>query len=157
MHPPKIQSLQHVSGGLVKFQAIMKDWINVGGETTDQELKNDLMEVLPAEIREALMWRAHNSPESFQGFVNHVRATAEDILFLRGQTSLPTNAVMADPQLQAKPNDPEDDESYDDAIAAINQRFKGRGKGNRKGREGNGERPPREDKCGNCGGRPPYG
>ena len=42
-NPPKIQSLQHVSGGLVKFQATMKDWINVSGQISGHELKNDLM------------------------------------------------------------------------------------------------------------------
>ena len=38
-NPPKIPSLQHVSGGLADFQAIMKDWINVGGQITEHELK----------------------------------------------------------------------------------------------------------------------
>ena len=90
--------------------------------------------------------------ESFQGFVNHVRATAEDILFLRGQTSVPTNAVI-DPE-QGGRGEPGDDETYEDAVYALNQRFKGKGGGKGGGRKGPEpeRRAPREDKCGNCGG-----
>ena len=128
----------------------MRDWIQVGGQISEQELKNDLLMTLPMEIRESLMWRVQSDDVTFPAFVTHVRATAEDILFIRGQSSLPARTVD---EQYAEPEAPQKDESYEEAIAAVNARWKGKGgrKGDSKGDRG-GKGGDREAKCGNCGG-----
>ena len=64
-NPPRINKLEDVASGIVKYQNLIKEYRSVGGEPpNDFEQKQDLLDALPQEIRENLMWRAHNRAES---------------------------------------------------------------------------------------------
>ncbi len=146
--PPQIAKLEDIDAGIVRFEGIMKDYRAAGGVPPEgAELKNDLLETLPHEIREQLMWRATEvDHETFGQFAGHVRNTANSILFHRGKTTSSLNSV-------AEPG-PTEEESYEDAIMAVNKKFNRSGGGpgpRRPPAPGGGDRPPRALKCLNCG------
>jgi hypothetical protein len=153
-NPPAIKSLEDVSTGITRFEQIMKAYKDAGGvPPTGQELKNDFMDTLPEAFREQLFHRFTTVPdESFSNFVEHVRITAQSILFHKGKFSVPVNAVAA-PQEEYGPEYPPCG-SYDEEVLALNRRFgKGGGKGGGKGDRGSkgGGKGDRPLKCTNCG------
>jgi len=87
-NPPMIKSLEEVTTGITRFEGIMKAYKGVGGlPPTGQELKNDFMDILPGLFREQLFHRFTTVDESFSSFVDHVRSTAQSILFHQGKYS----------------------------------------------------------------------
>ena len=145
--PPQIAKLEDIDAGIVRFEGIMKDYRTAGGTPPEgAELKNDLLETLPHEIREQLMWRATEVHETFGQFVVHVRNTANSILFHRGKTTSSLNSVVESAGTE--------EENYEDAIMAVNRRFNRNGGGaapRRQQTSGGDDRPPRALKCLNCG------
>ena len=55
-------------------------------------MKNDLLDTLPQEIRENLMWRT-SADEPFTAYRDHVRSAADDVLYHRGRLNSPINNV----------------------------------------------------------------
>ncbi len=153
-NPPQIAKIEDIDQGIVRFEAIMKDYKTAGGSPPEgAELKNDLLETLPMEIREGLMWRATELHETFGQFTMHVRNTANAILFHRGKAhSSPYNVGES----TESPGGAE--ETYEEAMMALNRRFNrnGNGGGTRPGGQPpanpGGPRAPRPPRCVNCGG-----
>ena len=158
-NPPQIRRLEDVVTGITKFDNILKDYVAAGGNAPkDLELKDDLLNSLPQEIRENLLWRAVG-PEDYQAFKNHVRSTTTSVLYHRGKLDGGINSVDKAP----KPPGPTGEggpevpgESWEERVlAVIHKTFKGKGKGKGKGKDGDGAgkggavRDPW--KCNNCG------
>ncbi len=145
-NPRAIAKIEDVNIGITQFDNLMKEYKLAGGELpSDADLKNDLLDSLPQEIREGLLWRSVED-EDFNAFKNHVRTTANTVLYHRGKVASSLNNV-------AEPTDVEE-ETYEDAILAVNKRFSrnGGGAGPRKPpATGGGDQPPRALKCLNCG------
>ncbi len=150
-NPPQIPKMEDIDQGIVKFEAIMKDYKSAGGHPPEgAELKNDLLETLPMEIREGLMWRATEVHETFGQFTAHVRNTANAILFHRGKATSSLNNVGEAVRRQNGA-----DETYEDAIMAVNRKFNrtgGAGGGGRPGGAPRGADDRRGPQCVNCGG-----
>ncbi len=129
-NPPAITKLEDVAMGITRFENLMKDYKAAGGQLPDEpELKEDLVNTLPQEIRENLLWRASRD-EKFSDFKNHIRTTANSMLYHRGKVH-PINAI--DAQVNEEPGGEYDDEYADElqqAIGAVMRKYgKGKGKG----------------------------
>ena len=162
-NPPKIAKLENVSAGITKFDNIMKEYEACGGDLpSSYDLKQDLLDTLPQEVREQLLWRVAG-PESFVQFKNHVRSTASSILFHRGK--LPSPLCNVD---HGHAKDEQGDEEFDEALnaecrEAINAVMRRYGKGKGKGPKGawlntfnprplkGGGKGKGDVKCANCG------
>ena len=102
-NPPQITRLEDVDHGLIRFENLHKEYAGIVGDRAphDDEKRTDLLECLPAEIREQLLWRSTVEGEDFQDFQNHVRAATNSILYHRGKIASPINAVDS-PETNAK-------------------------------------------------------
>ncbi len=94
-NPPHIAKLEDVDKGLIRFENLHREYADIVGDRAphDDEKRTDLLECLPAEIREQLLLRSTVKGESFQDFQNHVRVTTNAILYHRGKIASPINAV----------------------------------------------------------------
>ena len=83
--PEEIRSLEGAPSGVDKFDTAIKRLVEAGGtKPTDSELKQDLLEILPREFRESLMWLADH-PDSYQHFREHVLTKTAEVLDNRGK------------------------------------------------------------------------
>ena len=83
--PEEIRSLEGVPSGVDKFDTAIKRLVEAGGtKPTDGELKQDLLEILPRDFRESLMWLA-DRPDGYQHFREHVLTKAAEVLDNRGK------------------------------------------------------------------------
>ncbi len=58
-NPPAIRKLEDVTKGIMVFENTIREYEAVGGTApSESEQKQDLLETLPLEIRENLLWRA---------------------------------------------------------------------------------------------------
>ena len=96
-HPPKIHKLEDVAGAMLRYQHLLKEYKAVDGILpSEHEQTSDLLDSLPQELRENLLWRATNFPnEKLSDFQAHIRATVNEILFHRGKVPIPVNAINA--------------------------------------------------------------
>ena len=110
LHTRPIKSLEAIEEGVAVFENTMTEYARAGGrESTDAELKSDLLRILCWEIREMLLWHSTDVGVSFQRFRDTVVAQTAAVLMNRG-SSRAVHAV----------NDaPEEEESYRDAIFRI--------------------------------------
>ena len=164
LHMKPISSLDKVEEGVAEWENTMNEYILAGGTPyQDSELKADLLAVLPAELRESLLWQSTKAEVSFASFRDHVITQSSKILMNRRK--LPVHVVDNN-------DDSDSDEAFDfqnissveDMIAALQRlqrrnggRFPPRGgardggrdqqRGGGAGRERD-ERAPR--KCPNC-------
>ena len=155
-NPESIRRLEDVSNGITKFETTLNEYKLAGGSTpNNDDLKSDLLDTLPQEIREQLLWHSTNPEISFEKFKSHIRNMANQILFHRGKTQ-PINGLD-----HRKGDYPETGEDYGDefgeAIGAVMRRFgKGYGKGKGLGKggrdKGGGKGNDWKLKCANCGG-----
>ena len=77
----------------------IKRLVEAGGtRPTDGELKQDLLEILPRDFRESLMWLADRA-DSYQHFREHVLTKAAEVLDNRGR--LGVVGSVEDPLQQA--------------------------------------------------------
>ena len=164
-NPPKINKLEDVNAGMIKYRNILREYAAVEGKIPDEsEQKCDLLESLPLEIRENLMWRAHNMKgETYTEFQNHVQATVNEILFHRGRLPSPINAVEGPTRDDVQQNESmkaiEKINDLENMIGAMMKRMGYRPNANGGGGSGAqprspGPRRPNEDrppKCANCG------
>ncbi len=93
--PPPIKKLEEVTVGIMRFENVIADYVAAGGTApTQQEMKSDLLDSLPLEIRENLLWKSTEANEPFTSFVNFVNQTVHHVLYHRGQYSkLPVSSV----------------------------------------------------------------
>ena len=96
-NPEPIRRLEDVSVGIMKFENVISDYIAAGGSPPKpQEMKSDLLDALPLEVRVNLLWKSTNEEESFSSFINFVNQNVHHILDHRGKYSqLPISAVEA--------------------------------------------------------------
>ena len=95
-NPESIRKLEDVSNGITKFETTLNEYKLAGGSApSDDDLKSDLLDTLPQEIREQLLWHSTNPEISFDKFKSHIRNMADQILFHRGKLQ-PVNALEDD-------------------------------------------------------------
>ena len=85
IHTRPIKTLEAVEEGVAQFENLMQEYVKAGGpESSDAELKSDLLRILPREIRELLLWYSTNVGVSFQNFRDTVVAQTAQVLMNRG-------------------------------------------------------------------------
>ncbi len=155
-----IKSLEQVTVGIAEFENKIREYVEVGGrQPSSDEMKTDLLAILPEPLRTDLLWRA-SDPGEFSTFRDFVLGQTAKVLLNRKK--LPVHAV------NTEDNDENDFDinninSVQDFIAFF-KRFNGNmhngnNGGNRSGGGGAGgddkrraDAPPRAVKCPNCGG-----
>ena len=66
LHARPIKSLEAIQEGVAVFQNTMTEYARAGGhESTDAELKSDLLRILFLKIREMLLWHSTEVGVSF--------------------------------------------------------------------------------------------
>ncbi len=91
LHMRPIKSIEMVEQGIAEFENTMAEYFQVGGtRPKDPEMKADLLAILPAELRETLLWRATDDGP-FVAFRDMVVSQAGKILMNRQK--LPVHAV----------------------------------------------------------------
>ena len=83
LHTKPIRSLEAVEMGVAEFENTMAEYHRAGGtRSSDQEMKDDLLHILPAELRDALVWNSRDSG-SFHTFRDMVTTQAAKVLMNR--------------------------------------------------------------------------
>ena len=83
--PEAISRLEGVHAGIVRFDTAIKKLHEAGGTVpSQQELKQDLLDILPSELRESLLWRAE-MPGGYPAFREHVVTKAAEVMDIRGK------------------------------------------------------------------------
>ena len=112
-----INKVEDVHAGITKFENNIREYVMAGGERpNEKEMKNDLMDALPQELRENLMWRLPVD-EPFVSFRDHVRTAANTVLYHRGKIGHSVNNVDRDSGLNA--NDGNTKSQIEDMVGAI--------------------------------------
>ena len=153
-----IKSIEHITVGVAEFENKFNEYEEAGGQRPhDDELKADLLAILPDGIRNELLWKS-SQPGSFEDFRDMILQQTNKILL--NKRRLPVHQVIDDEPLEEPGTlDLSQCTNVEDIIAAVNnyQRRTGR-QGTRQGpRPGGGApaRPPQTDRaprCANCGG-----
>ena len=87
LHTRLIKSLEAIEEGVAVFENAMAEYACAGGrESTDAELKSDLLRILLREIRETLLWHSTDVGVSFQRFRDTVVAQTAAVLMNRGSS-----------------------------------------------------------------------
>ncbi len=157
IHLKPIASLEKVEEGVAEFENVLNEYVQVGGTPiSNDEKKSDLLAVLPAELRETLLWRATDAG-SFEDFRDMVLTQCGKILMNRKKL----HVHNVDHEKQQDEAD-EDEEGFPDLstpegiIAAISRLHRNGGKFQRRSSGGSGAaggtraEPPRARKCANC-------
>ena len=77
-----IPPLERIEEGIAEFEHAVNEYEDAGGEAYDLAMKkNDLLQVLPGELSELLLWMATDKGQSFQEFKDHVITMSGRILF----------------------------------------------------------------------------
>ena len=119
---PNITKLEDVDVGILRFEGIMRDFANAGGAVpSNDEMKEDLLDTLPKEIRKELLLRATTVKESFQEFASHVKTSVSQILFHEGKLSSSLN--LADEQSAQGAGS---ENSYEEEMLAMEKKHPGR-------------------------------
>ncbi len=73
MHLRPIKSLENVALGIAEFENKIAEYVEAGGRPLEpDEMKADLLAILPESLRENLLWRA-TDPGDFSKFKNMVQ------------------------------------------------------------------------------------
>ena len=89
---PPIKSLDGIAAGAVKYEKLVREYVSTGGDKPSESImKNELLDMLPSEMREHLLWHATSPTFSYPAFRNHVVTQAASILGHRGR--LPVHQV----------------------------------------------------------------
>ena len=154
-NPVNIVKLEDVNNGILKFENNIREYVAAGGERpNDREMKSDLLDTMPQEVRENLMWRLPEE-EPFAKFKNHVAATANNILYHRGKITWPINAVGTAHEV-CVPGPAGDINRMEEVIGAVMKKMGFRRDGQQGQRTPPATRPPpststRAARCVNCG------
>ena len=93
--PQHISKIADVNSGITRFENAIAEYIDAGGERpSDQEMKSDLLNVLPGEVSVHVMWQVTDPTQSYHMFSNHIRSQANSIVYHQGRRrGAPTNLV----------------------------------------------------------------
>jgi len=167
-----ISGLDKMEEGIADFEHAIKEYEDSGGEKYDPAMKkNDLLQVLPGELSELMLWMATDQGKNFQEFKEHIIVMSGKILFNKRKS--PLHSVAPGEQASAAAVPQQDDGGDAELMAALNTAdpeemlqavMKWKGKFNRGGGGGGGARRPRDDRraapkvgdrpqrrCPNCG------
>ncbi len=93
-NPPAINKLEDVESGITAYDNLIREYIACDGTApTPTEKKTDLLDMLPLEIRENLLWRATDPNKSYEEFRDHIKGKANHVLYHRGKSRSQVNAV----------------------------------------------------------------
>jgi hypothetical protein len=85
--PEPIKRLEDVPAGIDKFDSMIQKLVEAGGTCpSPQEMKQDLLEILPQDFRESLLWFAER-PDGYASFREHVLTKSAEVLDNRGKFS----------------------------------------------------------------------
>ena len=151
-HTKKIKNLEQVPIGIAKYELKIKDWHDIGGTPyTEEEMKSDLVKILPERLQTDLLWRA-SDPGPYSRFRDMIKTQAARTLL--NQQRLPTHLLQRD-QLQEPSAGPSSDGAQPqptqngDKIAELEELLAVMKRRNGPGGDSR-NRGPR--KCANCGG-----
>ncbi len=84
LHTKPIKDLESVATGIAEFEEKIREYREAGGTgfVSDAEMKSDFLAILPARLREDLLWHA-SDPGDFLAFRDMVTTQAARILFNR--------------------------------------------------------------------------
>ncbi len=84
IHTKPIKDLESVPVGIAEFEAKIKEYSDAGGKgfNSNDEMKSDLLAILPYKLREDLLWSAQD-PRDYQQFRDMVISQAAKTLFNR--------------------------------------------------------------------------
>ncbi len=173
LHLKPITSLDKVEEGVAEFENVMNEYVKAGGTAPgNEEMKSDLLAVLPTDLREALLWKASDEGP-FYKFRDMVLTQAAKILMNRrrlpihavdiGEISTMEGLIAAFNRLNRNDDDDESDigeiSTVEGLIAAFNRLNRnGRAGGGGGGVKGTikqapraGDPPRRPRRCANCG------
>jgi len=85
-NPESIRDLQNIGLGIENFVKNITEFRAAGGRGPDEEeMKSDLLNLLPLDLQEALMWHADDKSVSFEKYRAHIQTTANKVLKLRSK------------------------------------------------------------------------
>ena len=134
---PKCTGLEQVSEHISRMERNIRDYVAIAGierQPSPHDMKQDLLDSLPQEIREQLQWRITHT-ESYTAFRNFVKSTSYAILQQRGKIKSNINMVSPAPMLstvssgQELPVQNHQDEFSQEEIFAFMRRAMGGGSG----------------------------
>ena len=92
--PKPITKIDDVNNGITCFENAIAEYIDAGGERpSDQEMKSDLLDVLPGEVSVHVMWQVTDPTQSYHAFSNHIRSQANSIVYHQGRRRGAANLV----------------------------------------------------------------
>ena len=151
LHLKPIKNLESVALGIAEFENKITEYVEAGGrKPDDKEMKDDLLALLPGDLRENLLWHA-TDPGDFATFRNMVQAQAAKVLLDRRR--LPVHTVADEDE----DFDMRNISNVDELMAFIRKSFAGKNKQNRRNqtapqKTGDPPRQPRGPiRCANCG------
>ena len=159
VHLRPIKNLESVAIGIAEFELRLKEYGELGGTLPDeQEKKTDLLNILPAALRENLLWRA-TDPGPYIRFRDMVRSQAARSLMM--QRRLPLHKIE-EQRHDLSPEPEEEEKGFDnmnreELLAFVRKNGSGQQRGRERDRGGGPRRersdaPAREPrKCPNCG------
>ena len=84
LHLKPIKNLEGIDEGVAEFENTLFKYAQAGGRPySDEEMKADLLGILPSEIREDLLWHATDPNASFQRFRDTVTSQAAKVVLNR--------------------------------------------------------------------------
>ena len=160
IHTRTIKNLENVPIGIAEFELQIKDYVEAGGtQPTEEEMKSDLVRILPEHLQVDLLWRA-TDPGPYTRFRDMVKTQAARTLLNRRR--LPVHALGEGSLAEAHAHAPgavtEPSNSLsaiEELLAAFRRGDKGRGKGGGAATRGDDNRGRGDDnggprKCPNC-------
>ena len=80
----KMKNLEHVQMGVTKFENLVRRFEDAGGERmSDAIRKTELLDLLPEEMRDHVLWHATDPKANYRAFRNHVVMQSAKILLHR--------------------------------------------------------------------------
>ena len=138
--PKHITKMDDVNNGITCFENAIAEYIEAGGERpSDQEMKSDLLDILPGEVSVHVSWQVTDPTQSYHAFSNHIRSQANSIVYHQGRRR--GAAHMVDDKQR------EGNMSMEDEVNAVYRRW-----GAQRPNGGPRPAPPRRDEPG--GGQP---
>ena len=154
LHLKPIKEIEAVEEGVAEFENTILEYEQAGGTAfQDGEMKSDLLAILPAALRENLLWQASDTG-TFQKFRDMVVAQAAKVAMNRRKMAVNHLHDEAKCEDEEQPGiDMASISNVEDFIAAVNRMWKSGAGGRRQGGQRQDgqrdDRPPR--KCPNCG------
>ncbi len=132
LHTKKIKDLDVIDEGIAEFDNTINEYLQVGGVAADpEELKSDLLNILPGALRENLLWQASDTSKTYEQFRDMILLQAAKISLNRPQRGVHN--------LEDESHEPEnignlvlaDFDNVDELIAAFQRYDAGGGRGTR--------------------------